>query len=124
MDAPVPQEQKLVRSGGRPVPHVEAEKRVPGAEHLPQRSRFLAWCRPDLNLGNAVAGAEHVRSLNQRAQHQPSTRGNEAERNCPEMFETARMRQGSAARMKTHCSAAGHVTSSQRPSGDQTKSSN
>ena len=112
-----------VRLAHRSVPEVEAEERVAGTEHLPERPRFLAWRRPDLNLGNAVAGAEHAGSLCQGAQHQPSTRGNEAERNCFAMFETARMRRGSAARMKTHWSAAGHVTSSQRPSGDQITSS-
>ncbi len=52
-----------VRLAHRSVPEVEAEERVAGTEHLPERPRFLAWRRPDLNLGNAIAGAEHLRSL-------------------------------------------------------------
>lgn len=85
----------------RAVPQVETEKRIARAEHLLQRPRLLAWPRPDLDFRDAVAGAERAGSLRQRVQHQPSISGNEAERNCLAMFETARIPRPSA-RMKSH----------------------
>ena len=114
---PVPQEQELVRSGRRPVPDVEAEERVPGAEHLPKRDGLLARRRPHLDVGDGVAWAEHGASLTARrqsAQHQPSTRGNVRERNWSETFETARMPAPSG-RTKTHWSAALQLATTQLP---------
>lgn len=79
----------------------------------------------------AVFSTEHPRSLRRECVAalrlretvacgygaQPSRVGKPSERNWPEMFETARMPLPSA-RTKIHWSAFGHVTSSQRPSGD------
>jgi hypothetical protein len=34
-----------------------------GAEHLPQRARLVARGRPNRNVGDTVAGAEHCETL-------------------------------------------------------------
>ena len=101
--APVTQEQDLVRSGGRPVPEVEAEERVPRAEHLLQWAGLLARRRPDLDVGDASPGSSTRLSL---SAHPPSILGNERERNCSETFATPRI-PAPFERTKTHWSAAG-----------------
>jgi hypothetical protein len=102
--APVTQEQDLVRSGGRPVPQVEAQKRQSFAEDLAERAGAFAGRGPDADVRDAVAGAEHLASLVATSYPtHPSMRGNEPERNCSETFATARMRFPPAStRTKTH----------------------
>ena len=90
---------------------------VPGTA---ERREFQAFCGArHTSVTVPGTGAEERRresDRDQRAQHQPSTRGKPP--NWDEIRETPTMRRGCPDLTKTHWFAVGQVTSSHRPSGE------
>ncbi len=90
--SPVTQEQKLVGSGRRPVPDVEAEQREARAEDLRERPGFLPRRSPDLDVGTRSPASSTRRAYRGAGARGRLPRPEGAPVNVPRIWPTRRPR--------------------------------